>query len=148
MNCYKSISALIVAVFAAGTILTSCGPSAERVDAAKAKIETAEVDLIKAKEDYYKEYNEFKYKSDKQIADNTERIGELRKQSKKIKKEMKEEYERTINNLERKNDVLQSKIIEFKQYKKEGWQSFKREFSHDMAELSKSITDIGKNNVQ
>lgn len=144
----KTLYILTLTLFVAVTTLTSCGSSQEKVDEAKADIESAEIDLMKAKEDYYKEYNEFKFQSDKQISDNATRIAELRLQSDKIKKETKEEYEKTIVALEKRNEALQSKINEHKDESKDGWESFKREFSHDMDELGQSITDIGKNNVK
>ncbi len=143
----KSIYMIAIVAYTTATIFTSCGSSQQKVDAAKADIESAEMDLMKAKEDYNKEYNEFKYKSEKQIADNAERINVLKKQAEKIKKELKEEYEKTIADLEAKNNVLQSKIDEAKEGSDEGWESFKREFSHDMEELGKAISEIGTNDV-
>lgn len=145
----KPIYTLALALLvAAGTTLTSCGSSQEKVDEAKADIESAEMDVLKAKEDYYKEYNDFKTESDKQISDNSQRIIVLRKESSNRKKEEKEEYERKIADLEKRNEALQTKINEHKDDSKDGWESFKREFKHDMDELGQSITDIGKNNVK
>ncbi|OFY96493.1 MAG: hypothetical protein A3K10_06490 [Bacteroidetes bacterium RIFCSPLOWO2_12_FULL_31_6] len=143
----KSIHILALTAFAAGTIFISCNSSAEKVDAAKANIETIEHDLITAKEDYYKEYNKFKYESDKRITENTERIAELKGRSRKMKKEIKSEYEKTIANLQIRNDALKAKMDEYKEDGKDKWESFKREFNHDMDELGQSITGLVNNNV-
>lgn len=144
----KILYTILLAVFTGGTLFTSCNSSGEKVDAAKANIESAEIDLIKAKEAYYKEYNELKYESDKKIAENAERISELRKNKKKMEKDAEVEYEKTINDLERRNDVLKAKIESYKDDSKDAWESFKREFSHDMEELGQSLKDLTQNNVK
>ena len=43
---------------------------------------------------------------------------------------------------------MKMKIGEYKMDTKERWESFKREFSHDMEDLGQSLKDIGKDNVQ
>src|SRR3989344_9122689 len=77
----KSIYSFAITAFSAMTILIGCEPSAEKVDSEKAKLEAAEIDLIKVKENYFIEYNKLKYKSEKQFSDNATRIRELRKQN-------------------------------------------------------------------
>ena len=140
----KSIYSFAITAFSAMTILIGCEPSAEKVDSEKAKLEAAEIDLIKVKENYFIEYNKLKYKSEKQFSDNATRIRELRKQNKAIKKEVKGEYEKTITDLEKRNDVLKAKISYYKEYRKDAWKSFKHEFSRDMEELQQSLIDLTK----
>lgn len=65
-----------------------------------------------------------------------------------MKKEAEIEYEKIINDLERKNDDLKAKISTYKDNSKDAWESFKREFSHDMEELGESLKDLSENNVK
>jgi hypothetical protein len=52
-------------------------------------------------------------------------------------------YDARITELERRNDNLRTKLHDYNEEKRsEKWESFKREFNHDMDELGTSIKDI------
>ena len=144
----KSVLTLALTAFVAGIIFTGCNSQGEKVDAAKAEMEAAEKSLQKANENYDAEYSKFKEESDMQIAANEERIAELKKESKKMKASEKIEYEKTIEDLEDRNERMKEKMKDYKNEGNEKWESFKREFSHDMDELGQSLKDLGKNNVK
>ena len=66
-----------------------------------------------------------------------------------FKKEKLTNYENKINELEKKNNELRKKIIV--NYKDQGvskWESFKKEFNHDMEELKASLKNLFKDNVK
>ncbi len=142
----KIIYLLALTLFSASAILISCNSPAEKVGEAEVAIEKAEQNLDEAKEDYKDEYNKFKIESEKQTIINDKVIAELKEQSKKMKKEEKAENEKVINELERKNEVMKAKINAYKEDGNEKWQSFKREFNHDMDELGQALKDLTKNN--
>lgn len=142
----KITYSLVLTMFATSAILTSCNSSAEKVDEAKVNIENAAHNLDQAKEDYKDEYNKLKIESEKQTIENDKAIAELKEHSKKMKKEEKEENDKVINELERKNEVMKAKINAYKEDGNEKWQSFKREFNHDMNELGQALKDLTKNN--
>jgi F0F1-type ATP synthase membrane subunit b/b' len=142
----KSIFSLAFTAFAAGTILTSCNSSAEKVEKAKDNVEVAKEDLDQAKEDYNEEYAKFKLESEQEVTANDVRIAELKADINKVKKDVKVQYEATIASLEQKNEEMKTKMRDYKESGNENWQSFKREFNHDMDELGQALKDITKNN--
>jgi len=144
----KSIFNLSLITFVAGTILTSCTSSAEKVDTAKENVEAAALDLDQAKADYNAEYEKFKLESEEKITANEKIIADLKEYSKSIKKEMKADYEKAITSLEQKNEVMKAKVKNYKNDGNEKWQSFKREFNHDMDELGQALKDLTKNNAK
>ncbi|CAN5422115.1 hypothetical protein BH10BAC1_BH10BAC1_02360 [soil metagenome] len=144
----KSIFTLALITFVTGTMLTSCSSSAEKVDAAKADIETAQHDLDKAKEDYNEQYAKFKLESDQKITANEQLIADLKEYSKNKKKEAKITYDKAVSDLEETNEAMKAKVRDYKEEGNDKWESFKREFNHDMEELGQSITDLTKNNVK
>jgi len=143
----KSIFNLALIIFVAGTILTSCTSSAEKVDNAKANVEAATLDLEHAKEDYNREYENFKLESEEKITANEKIIADLKHYSKSVKKEMKTDYQKAILSLEQKNELMKEKVRDYKNDGNEKWQSFKREFNHDMDELGQALKDLTKNNT-
>lgn len=55
--------------------------------------------------------------------------------------------EKKIADLEARNKTLQGRIDDYEKYHS-NWESFKREFNHDMEEIGKSIKDIANNNAK
>lgn len=142
----KSVIFLFTA-FAIAIAGTGCSQQAEKVDAAKAKLEAAEHELEKAKEDFNTEYEKFKIEADKQVSENESLIANLKERSKKMKTDSKIQYEKTIADLEKRNETLKAKIKNYTNERNEKWETFKREFNHDANELGQSLKDLVKNNV-
>ena len=140
----KSIFTLALTTFVAGTILISCSTPAEKVNTAEANVQQADQELDEAKA----EYERFKLESDQRIAANEKRIAELKAYSKNVKKDMKDGYEKTIAELEAKNEIMKAKVRDYKAEGNEKWQSFKREFNHDMDELGAALKDLTENNAK
>jgi F0F1-type ATP synthase membrane subunit b/b' len=140
----KSLFTLAFTTFMAGTIFTSCNSPAEKVDAARAKVEDASQNLDQVTKDYNDQYNTFKLASDQKIADNEKSISELKEHTEKMKKEAKDEYEKAIAALEQKNETLKEKVKDYKGDGSEKWESFKLAFNHDLDELGQSLKDFAK----
>jgi hypothetical protein len=126
--------------------ITSCNSPEQKVEAAEIKVEEATQDLEEAKYDYVTEYNSFKAESDLQITANEQLIADLKAYSANKKKEEKAALEQKIQVLEEKNKTMKEKVKEYKEDGKEKWQSFKREFKHDMDELGQALKDLTQNN--
>ena len=139
---------LAVSFLFTGIIFTSCCTPADKVNASKANVEKAELDLELAKQDYNEEYNQFKLESEGKITANEKLIADLKAYSKNKKKETKDEYDRIVNDLEAKNQAMKDKMNGYKEDGNNKWESFKNEFNHDMSEIGKSLNDLGKNNVK
>jgi Sec-independent protein translocase protein TatA len=126
-----------------GVILSSC-QSKEK------KLENAQEDVIDANADFKKAQQEFKNEADMKIRENENEIKMYKDNLQSMKVETRADYERRIDSVEQRNEEMKRKLNE---YNGEGdtnekWESFKREFNHDMDELKGSLKDIGKNNVK
>lgn len=137
----KSILTLAVTAITAGSMMTGCSSSEEKVT--KVTVDTKSDEQLK--EEYTNEYNQFKLESDNRIAENEKEIAALKEENKKLKKA---DREKAIADLEERNEAMKAKMREYKDDGKDKWQSFKREFSHDMDELGQSLKDFTKNNTK
>ncbi len=142
----KSISAFALSVVITATVMTSCNSSAEKVEDAKENVIEASHDLDQAEENYTEEYNKFQLETEQKISDNEKSIIVLKEHTKSIKKEVKADYEKTIAALEQRNAEMKEQAKNYKGEGQEKWQSFKREFNHDMDELGQALKDLTKNN--
>src|SRR5690606_28025578 len=104
--------------------------------------------LDQAKAEYADEYNKFKLESDQKISANEMRIIELKANAKDMKKEAKIEYEKAVADLEAKNNAMKAKIEKVKDEETSDWESFKKEFNHDMDELGEALKDFNKKNTK
>jgi hypothetical protein len=144
----KSILSIALATLFTGSLITSCNSSSQKVEDAAVKVDVATEDLKKAKEEFNNEYNKFKVESEQRMLDNEFKIAELKATKIKLKKEAKAEYDKTIADLEQKNSNMRTKLNEYKEEGKDKWESFKREFNHDMDELGRALKDLANNNVK
>jgi|ERR1051325_11109541 outer membrane murein-binding lipoprotein Lpp len=151
----KTIFTLAVATtLMAGTIFTGCQSSDAKVDAAKDKVQDAKQDLKEVQKDANteaqkaanaEEWKKFKSESEIKIRDNEIRIAELREKMKKSGKTLDALREKRIDELEQKNRDLRSRIDAYDK-SQSNWESFKREFSHDMDELGQALKDLTVDN--
>jgi uncharacterized protein YukE len=144
----KSLLTIALTTLIIGTLITSCNSSAKKVEDAAVKVDDATEELKSAKEDFNYEYNKFKVESEQRMLDNEFKIAELKANKVKLKKEAKEEYDKTIADLEEKNSSMRTKLNDYKEEGKDKWESFKREFNRDMDELVSALKDLANNNVK
>jgi hypothetical protein len=127
---------------------TGCKSPSEKVDdaekdvaAAKEKLEEARQDSIKAAE----EWRIFKVETQEKIAANNIRIAELRTVKRVTDKPSDAKYAEKVAELEERNRNLQQRIDDYEKYHSD-WETFKREFNHDMDELGKALKDVTVDN--
>jgi cell shape-determining protein MreC len=136
---------IVIAVIGcmAGVILSSCQSKEQ-------KVEHAEENVTKANEDLREAQTEFKNEAEITIRENENEIKMYRDNLKDQKVADKENYERRIDSLERQNEEMRRKLNEYngEGQTNERWESFKREFNHDMEGLKNSIRAIGKDNTK
>ena len=144
----KSIFTLAITVFITGSVLTSCESSSEKVDAANEDVAEAQQDLEEAQQDYTEQYKQFKLESDEKVTVNEKLIADLKEYAENKKKEAKITYEKTIDNLEKRNQVMKEKVTDYKDQGYENWNSFKDEFNRDMNELGQALKDLTKDNIK
>lgn len=143
----KSITyALLGFLLAFNTI--SCQTPEKKVENAQEKVEDAQQDLTKAQEKFNTEYQNFKLETENRILENENKIKELKEQRLKVKKNNRKIYDEKITELSQKNDDLRTQLNEYKYDGNEKWESFKKEFNHDMDELGASLKNLFKDNVK
>jgi len=150
----KSISILAIATLVVGSIVISCKPNTEKEQAAQESVDSAKVALTEAEENLdeakraatAEEWQEFKNTTDAKIEENKAKIAELKLKIKKTGKDIDKAYQRNIDTLEQKNERLKIKIDSYKNDAQSDWNSFKREFNHDMDELGQSLKDFTVDN--
>lgn len=150
----KSILILAATTLMAGTIFTGCESPGQKEDAAQAKVEDAKQDLKTAQDEAQEaalnaaiaeEWKTFKRESEVKITDNETRIAELKVKIKKPGNTFDDQYKKKIETLEQKNKDLRTSMDNYVQTDSD-WESFKREFNHDMDELGKALTDLTVDN--
>lgn len=141
-------------VLSGAAFLGSCQSASEKEESALNKVENAQNDLDAAKiaadsasnkVAQEQEWISFKANAEATIADNNVRIVELRAQMKKPGKTFDKVYEERINDLEKKNSNLQSKIDAYEKQHSD-WTAFKNEFNQDMDVVAQALRDLTVNN--
>jgi chromosome segregation ATPase len=147
----KTKSTLALLALMTGTIFSSCESKQEKVEDAKENVAEAKQELREAQMDKnnenYQEYVQFKADADEKIKQNDAGIEELRNK-KHTTSGNDATYQQKIDNLKERNEALRNKIDNYKDGDKDKWESFKREFNHDMDELGHAFADLGRNNTK
>lgn len=147
----KTIYYLAVSiVVTAGLVVTSCNSPAKKAEKAKENVEETQQELREANADAElqqqkaataEEWNEFKSDSEVKIKKNETRIAEIKAKMMKPGLALDSVYQRRINALEEKNNKLRTKVNDYERNQSD-WESFKREFNHDMEEIGKGFEDL------
>lgn len=138
----KTLFYTAIAAIAAGSIFTSCNSGAKKTET----VQEATENLQDAQADLNSEYPTFKTEAEVKIAANEVRIAELREKLNKPGKAPFDEMRKNrIDELERKNLELKSRLNGY-QKEHSDWETFKREFNHDMDGIAEAFEDLGKDN--
>lgn len=141
-------------MFMAATAFTSCQSSAQKADNAQAKVEDAKADLKDAQKDANaaaqkaanaEEWKVFKEETEIKIKNNETRITDLKAKMKLSGKTLDAVYAQRIDALEQRNKDLNARLVAYDKGQSD-WESFKREFNHDMDELGQAFNDLTVNN--
>lgn len=146
----KTILNLALTTFIAGTVLVGCKDATKKEEAAQDKVENAKADLNDAKEELSdarraateQEWKAFKDSTNATIAQNEVRIAQMKADLKKTGKSLDEEYAKRIQDLEDKNKEIKSKVEMYKNDTTSDWESFKKEYKHDMDDLGQSLKNF------
>ncbi len=143
-----------IAAFISGNIFTSCQSAETKSDKADTKVMDAKEDLkdaqktadaaaIKAAD--AEAWKTYKLEVETKINENDISIAALKSAMKKTGKKIDAAYAKTVDELEQKNKDLKARINSYNKGETE-WESFKREFNHDMDGIGQSLKDLGKDN--
>jgi Na+-transporting methylmalonyl-CoA/oxaloacetate decarboxylase gamma subunit len=150
----KTIFFLAITTFIVGTVLVSCKSttkeeveSQEKVDVAEQNLKDAKDSLVVAKKAATaEEWQTFKNQTDSVISYNEAQIAELKLKMQNAGKSVDAKYQKNVDILEQKNKDLKVKADTYKNDANSDWQSFKREFKHDMDEIGQAFKDVTVNN--
>ncbi len=136
------------------SVFTSCQSAEKKEENAEKNVEKAKEDLKDAqketaveqqKEASADEWKAFREATEQKIKDNDARITQLKAELKASEKANDEAYKTRIEGVEAKNKAMRERMSNQEKMKSD-WESFKREFNHDMDELGQSLKDFTVNN--
>lgn len=150
----KTIYTLALTTFMAGSILVGCQTPTKKEQEAKDKVADAREDVQDAKEELMEarkeatteEWQTFKNETTAKINENEIRIAELKAKMKKTGNSIDAISTKKIEELEQKNKDIEAKVETYKNDRSSDWESFKREYNHDINELGKALKDMTVNN--
>lgn len=142
-----------MAALVASTLFIGCDNNKQnerQLENAAEDVQEAQQDLNEAKDEYAKEWEEFRTESDNRFKEYDNDLVTYKERMKTDKK-FKEQNEKTILELETRNNEYRVKRDNFEKDNatakdRTKWEEFKREFNHDMDELGASIKGLGQNN--
>jgi hypothetical protein len=139
----------VAAILLAHAVLVGCDSPQKNVTDAKEDLHEAQVKLAEAQRDSIKtaDWNAFKSSSMDRIAANKVQITALKSKQYEKGTIMDPVYEQQITTLEAKNETLQRRIDDYEKYNS-NWETFKREFNHDMEDIGKSLKELTVNNTK
>jgi hypothetical protein len=147
----KTIFTLAITTIMAGTMITGCQSSADKIENAKENVKDAEDKMVEAKQNLNIAINDsiqlFKKESEEKISAFEKDIAEFKAKITTVKEETKDEYEKKLASIEQKNNKLKKKLENYKEDGQDNWSQFKNEFNHDMDELGKAFKDLTIKNL-
>lgn len=150
----KSILIIALAICFTTALTTSCKSNTDKEADAQEDVVNAQEDLKETEQDVADdqmtkandaEWQTYKAEANTTIDANEARVLELRKAIKKSGTTFDAAYEKSINDLEKRNEALRTKIDDYENNQTD-WASFKREFNSDMTELGNALKDLTVNN--
>jgi hypothetical protein len=124
----------------------ACNSPSKKVEMASENVTEAKEDLAEAREKYVAEVANFKRVSNDKMNANEVIIENLRAEMKSSKKEIKGDYEKRIEEMQKSNAEMKKRLNDYQDDDQTKWQEFKTEFNHDMDELGEALKEFGKDN--
>ena len=146
----KTILSLALLTMTAGTVLVGCKDSSKEEKDAQENVQEAKEDLNDAKVELSdarraateQEWKAFKDSTNAAIDQNEIRIAKMKADLKNTGKTIDAEYQKKIMELEEKNKEIKSKLDMYKNDADSDWQSFKKEYRHDMDDLGELLKNF------
>ena len=135
----SSLRMLPATILLAAALLSSCNTPAQKVENAQEAVIDAKQDLKQAREAYTLDIENYRKETAERIAANNRTIAAFNERIASQKKEAKEDYRKTIAELEQKNTDMKKRMEEYKEDGRENWDVFKAEFNRDMEKLGQAF---------
>ena len=131
-----------VILFISGSVFTGCNNNREKVENAEENVKKANQELIDAKAQYEKEWNQFKTDAELKISANEKKISDFKALIKTASGKSKAKYEKEVIELEQKNVELRKRLNEYKFEGKDSWETFKKDFNDGLDYIGNTLNDI------
>ena len=131
-----------VILFMAGSVFTGCNNNREKLEDAEENVKKANQELIDAKAQYEKEWQQFKTDAELKISANEKKISDFKALIKTASGKSKAKYEKEVIELEQKNVELRKKLSEYKYEGKDSWETFKKDFNDGLDYIGNTLNDI------
>lgn len=150
----KTVLIFAIATIIGGSFMISCKSSTKEEKESQEKVVEAKEDVQQAKDSLKvakkeanaEELKAFKKETDSVINTNKAKIDVLKSKMKKTGESIDATYQKNITDLEQKNKALKIKMETYKNDANSDWQSFKREFKHDLDEIGQAFKDLTVDN--
>jgi antirestriction protein len=150
----KTICTLALTTVVAASLLVGCQTSTKKEAIAEEKVAAARNDVQDAKEELMdarkeataEEWKSFKDQTNATIHKNELRIGDLKAKMKKTGNSIDATYAKKVAELEQKNKDINYKVETYKNDRNSDWESFKREYNHDINELGTALRALTVDN--
>jgi phage protein D len=144
----KTIFKITAIALLTSTTFIRCNTPAEKVEKAEENVAEANKDLDKAKEEYLTDIETYKKETDTKIAANNQSLIDFRTRIANEKQAAKDEYEKKIAELDKKNTDMKKMLDDYKAEGKEKWDLFKNDFNNEMDKINRSMKDLTTNYYQ
>lgn len=132
------------------TGMTSCGNSTEdKIEDAEENVKDAkeddaesEAELKAARIELASEYENYKLEQQAKLLENERKIAAVKVKLQKENSVNRAKYEKELEELNKRNELMRLRIQNFKQGARDSWESFKIGFSNEMEELGTLIKDF------
>jgi len=140
----KSIVSIGFLAFVFALLLSSCKDAETTVKETQEEVLDSRVDLMESKNDAAQALEQFKLNVYQKIADNNEKIRDLRVKEIKGTSMEKEDYTTRINDLQTKNEALKSKLEAYTSYDESNYETFKNDLKENADALEKEFQELEK----
>jgi len=131
-----------VILFMAGSLFTGCNNNREKVEDAEENVKKANQELMDARAQYEKEWQQFKTDAELIISANEKKISDFKALIKTASGKSKARYEKEVIELEQRNVELRKKLNEYKYEGKDSWETFKKDFNDGLDYIGNTLNDI------
>lgn len=123
---------------------SGCTSSKENVESAQDDVKKADEALKQATKEYQEDMKAYRIETQEKIDANNKKIAELRLNAANKKESVRNEHLKGIEELERKNNQMKTKLDDYRDDGREKWERFKKEFGEDMNELGEALKGFGQ----
>jgi len=142
----KTILSTVMIVSMTLIMLTGCTSSSKKVKFAKENVAYAKENVVDANQKLNQalldSVQDYKKHTEEKLLDNEKSLALYKGKIASGKVENKAKFQKEWSALAKRNDQMKQKLENYSEEKDGKWETFKKEFDHDMDELGKSFKEL------